>query len=210
MCKTIESPEQPAQFNEYTPPPRQIAPQQTVTIFDWDDTILCTSFLRSRSDATDAVNLNLELPDVFWKQLQRVEATAISLLEQAKMVSDSVFIVTNASPGWVEHSCSLYLPTLRKSLEGISITSAKGEHERNFPGDAVAWKTQAFMEICGKLCISPTASANVIVLGDSFAEMQAAEAIGYNLHEASVKTIKFVENPSIAELQAARARGREV
>lgn len=191
MCKTLESQEQPSEFKEYRPPPRP----QTVTIFDWDDTILCTSFLKCRPDS------NPELPEATREKLQRIEAAGISLLEQAKKISTSVFIVTNASPGWVEQSCSLYLPKLVQSLQGIKIVSARGEYERDFPGDILAWKTRAFMEIRGKMFLTSEALGNIIVVGDSLAEMHAAEAMKCDLHEISIKTVKFVENPSISELQ---------
>lgn len=189
MCKTLETQEQAVDRKEYKPP------RQTVTIFDWDDTILCTTYLEHRKDA------NPDLIDAIKEKLQHIEAPAISLFEQAKTLSSAVYIVTNASPGWVENSCRQYFPKLVEILKGIQIVSARDEYERQYPGDAVAWKTQAFLDIRTQLCFDLNGALNIIVLGDSHAEMMAAEAMGRDLDETFLKTVKFVETPSLAELQ---------
>jgi hypothetical protein len=69
-----------------------------VFIFDWDDTILCTSSLSSMHFLeinNDAKNL-----------LKKLDDTSSMLLSKVVAKGD-VYIITNAAKGWVEHSSKL-------------------------------------------------------------------------------------------------------
>merc|ERR1740138_332962 len=83
-------------------PKAQRAPNhQTVIIFDWDDTLLCTSWLNQRQEET--------LPPVIERHLKGIERAAIVLLESAlRLASTRTFIITNAMNGWVEYSAARY------------------------------------------------------------------------------------------------------
>lgn len=80
----------------------------SVVIFDWDDTLLCTSylsgfqFLELSEDAKTLVK-NLDGYAVRHKVNQH------KLLNKAKEYGD-LYLVTNAAKGWVEYSSKLYLP----------------------------------------------------------------------------------------------------
>ena len=76
---------------------------QTVTIFDWDDTLLCTSHLEMVQRQYGAI------PSQVRSQLASLEKIVQTLLRQAKE-RGAVFIITNASEGWVQHSSSLCMP----------------------------------------------------------------------------------------------------
>ncbi len=70
-----------------------------VFIFDWDDTVLCTSFLSSMQFLeinNDAKNL-----------LKKLDETSHTLLSKVVGKGD-VYIITNAAKGWVEYSSKLY------------------------------------------------------------------------------------------------------
>jgi len=68
---------------------------QTVIIFDWDDTLLCTSYLNLRQDQN--------LSGTTERHLREIEGAARKLLELA-MTLGHTFIITNAMNGWVEYS----------------------------------------------------------------------------------------------------------
>ena len=113
---------------------------QTVTIFDWDDTLLCTSHLEMVQRQYGAI------PAQVREQLASLERIVQTLLRQAAKTG-KVFIITNASEGWVQHSSSLCMPGLADDLSTVEIISARGAFEASFPGDSHAWKMHAFLQV---------------------------------------------------------------
>jgi hypothetical protein len=114
-----------------------------VIIFDWDDTLLCTTFL-SRLNG---------IIETKWREkekmiLNRIDQTASALLTRACDYGEP-FIITNAARGWVEYSSKLFMPTVHQVLidKQIKILSARSAYENKFPGDAKRWKMEAFQEI---------------------------------------------------------------
>ena len=80
----------------------------SVIIFDWDDTLLCTSFLNLRLPTP-------EVPPQVQKQLRQLETVGDELL-RAAMKLGQTFIITNAMRGWVEYSAQKYVPKLLDTL----------------------------------------------------------------------------------------------
>jgi len=70
-----------------------------VTIFDWDDTLLPTSYLGR--------NGLLEYKEDTQDFLKPLDESSSSLLQKSLLYGD-IFIITNAAKGWVEHSASRY------------------------------------------------------------------------------------------------------
>lgn len=165
--------------------PREERPRQhcTLIIFDWDDTLLCTSALQSGKPPKD-------------QELLALEAEAVKLFELAKTLG-TVIIITNAINGWVEHSCAKHMPTLAKHLENVEIISARAKYEERFPDDPTQWKVEAFCEVKE----NSQTIANLVALGDSTAEMAALHAMAKLYHISYTKTIKFKARPRCVELQ---------
>lgn len=69
-----------------------------VFIFDWDDTLLCTSFL----SALNFLDLTPEIKDMI-RKLDEMVAKLIELTTS----KGEVYIITNATKGWVEYSSKL-------------------------------------------------------------------------------------------------------
>ncbi len=82
------------------------------------------------------------------------------------------YIITNAAPGWVEYSASVYLPAVVPLLKRVKIISARGEYEGKFPGNFEQWKVHAFLNT--EKTLSAEVITNIIALGDSHVEMVAA------------------------------------
>lgn len=61
-------------------------------IFDWDDTLLCTSFL----SALHFLDLSPEIKEM----LTKLDETCVKLLTMTSDRGD-VYIITNATKGWV-------------------------------------------------------------------------------------------------------------
>jgi len=161
---------------------------QSVVFFDWDDTLLCTSYLNRRRDA---------LPPEVEQYLGEIAKVGRNLLQMA-MYFGHTLIVTNSEHGWVEYSCRKWMPELLPILHNVRVISARSQFEREFPGQVWKWKVQAFLEVQRQL--DAHMFTNLISLGDSEFEIEAVHVMGKQFAQACIKTIKFQENPSPEEL----------
>lgn len=109
-----------------------------------------------------------------------------------------VYIITNAAEGWVEFSCRKFFPTCFPILTKIKIISARSRYERTFPGDVPKWKIHAFLETQEQL--NNGNIKNIIALGDSMMELEAAHQLALRFQKALIKTVKFRELPKPNEL----------
>ena len=97
----------------------------------------------------------------------------------------------------------MWLPEVVPLLEKVRVVSARQEYEEKFPGNYHQWKLLAFMEIPLQLgtAVIPTQSVtNLIVLGDSMVEIDAAHTLKGCYERAYIKTVKFQGNPTPEEL----------
>jgi len=120
------------------------------------------------------------------------------MLELAAKLGQT-FIITNAKAGWVEYSAARWAPDLLPALRRVSVISAREQYEPMFPDDVNRWKVEAFLQVQRRL--DARAVTNLVVLGDSSFEMDAARIMGRQFEEAFLKTIKFRTRPAPAELQ---------
>ena len=164
-----------------------------IIIFDWDDTLLPTSFLSP--GGIFSPNIKLTKDDTL--KLIELEKIVHKILTNAIQKGD-VFIITNAGKGWVEFSASRFYPNIVDILPKINIISARAEYENAFPGESNKWKIQAFLGL--QRIFNVKLVSNIICFGDSLLEMQAGKILGSKFSEAFVKTIKFKETPKIEEL----------
>jgi len=165
----------------------------SLIIFDWDDTLLCTSFLTPNGIYRE----DLKLSDKDLEKLAKLEFSVLRLLTLAVEKGD-VYIVTNAAPGWVEFSAEKYYPSLSNIIKKINIISARGEYEKDFPGDSRIWKIQSFLNM--QKNFDSNLITNIICLGDSFIEMEAAQILAGKFSKAFIKSVKFRESPKPEEL----------
>lgn len=176
-------------YNKVWVPQAQRPPKhQTVILFDWDDTLLCTSWLN------DERHQNLTKDDE--EYLRKVALRAKDMLEKA-IASGNTYIITNAKTGWVEYSAARWVPELLPTLRRVRVISARDKYEQFYPTEIGQWKVQAFLEVQRQLEYTPI--ANLIALGDAEFEMEAAQIMGSQYQEAFVKTVKFRPQPSCAE-----------
>jgi hypothetical protein len=164
---------------------------QTMIIFDWDDTLLCTTFLGSLGF--------LDIPAEILATLKPLDESAAKLLAKSITYGDT-FIITNAAEGWVQYSSKLFLPKTHEVLveKNIRIISARSGYEELFPGDCQRWKLEAFLDI--KKEFDRNVITNLICLGDSHIEIDAAHVLAQQFTQTMIKTIKFREHPRPDEL----------
>lgn len=169
----------------------------SIIILDWDDTLLCTSFLGTKN------GLGYSACPI----LSRKEQEKISILEESVMKlltlcvdKGDVYIITNAENGWIEYSAKKYYPKILPILKRINIISARDKYSRFYPNDSKIWKIQTFLDITKS--VNSELVTNVICMGDSFIEIEAGNRMREQLirNQAFVKTIKFRESPKPEEL----------
>jgi hypothetical protein len=86
---------------------------QTCIIFDWDDTILCTTFLAPHQQLI--YEPSIKFPAALQKKLSELDDVAWELIRKAKQYGKT-YIVTNAAEGWVELSAARFLPKVWKEI----------------------------------------------------------------------------------------------
>lgn len=177
----------------------QVFSSQTASIVDWDDTLCPSTHLASLGLRVDDLS---ELPQDLRLELEQLEDAALGILKMALRFG-AVVIVTNAEAGWVELSGSRFLPRVVKFLqdERIKVVSARTMYEGDYPNSPSNWKAAAFAAEVREMFVEDNDDLNLLVLGDSTSERDAAHALGNHLTSSKIKTVKFVERPSIDQLQ---------
>ena len=166
-----------------------------IFFFDWDDTLLCTSYL-IQIGALNDMQINQKDKEI----MSNLDNLAFTLLSKTVNLGN-VIIVTNGAPGWIEISSVTFYPKTTKVLDKIKIISARGLCEKQLPGDMRQWKTKAFKHAIDSIKIKRDIPTNIICFGDSIIEMEASYNIKEYFNNAYLKTIKFKESPTPTELE---------
>eukprot|EP00929_Paragymnodinium_shiwhaense_P001592 TRINITY_DN101832_c0_g1_i1.p1 TRINITY_DN101832_c0_g1~~TRINITY_DN101832_c0_g1_i1.p1 ORF type:complete len:630 (-),score=98.68 TRINITY_DN101832_c0_g1_i1:267-2156(-) len=170
----------------WLPPVRQPPRQQTIIVFDWDDTLFPTSFVR-------------KYPEQIEGRASRVRAlcrASVRLLEASQKYGKT-FIITNGTMDWVEDCVRYHVPAMAEVLKGVRVISARDMYEQRCP-DFYQWKAHAFKLL--RQHVDPASVANLIVLGDSELEMEAGKAISRHFPQVALKLLKFSDEPALEEL----------
>ena len=162
-------------------------------IFDWDDTLLPTSFLLSKN-MIDNENKICEKDRTKINKLEQLVSNLLTL----SLSKGDVYIITNSGEGWVEESTKKFYPNIKDILEKIEVISARKDYEKKHPNDSKLWKIDAFLNLKNRL--NEDLITNIICLGDSVFEMDAGKILASKFIHAVIKTIKFMENPKPEEL----------
>jgi hypothetical protein len=112
--------------------------QQTVIVFDWDDTLFPTSFL------FDSLRLDLAVPlaqqrrlgaraKEVSRKLAKCENLAVKILQESHMAGQ-VVLVTLAVKGWVEQACRLFYPKVGELLRQLNIRVVSARQEQPTKG----------------------------------------------------------------------------
>mmetsp|Transcript_9585 Transcript_9585/g.25628 ORF Transcript_9585/g.25628 Transcript_9585/m.25628 type:complete len:267 (+) Transcript_9585:94-894(+) len=176
----------------------QAARRDAVCVLDWDDTLFPTSCLNALGvDFRGAHPPAAEIA----QQLNALQTLVVAFLETATKFG-AVMIVTNGERGWVEHSSSIFLPKVYAFLvsKGIKIVSARTNYEHEAPQDPAHWKIRAFMAEMAPVLESTCARVNFLSFGDGISELAASHRLRLELPTSSIKTIKFLEFPTIDQL----------
>jgi len=170
---------------------------ETVIVFDWDDTLLASTFLSSKGYRLDC-NM-VRCPDVE-AQLRELERSVCNVLSVALQYG-RVHIITNAETGWVQMSAQKFIPAVVPFLNLVTVLSARSTHEAQFPDSPIKWKTTAFHETITKSLTRMDLTKNVISFGDSHVEREAVREVTRGWECTRTKSVKFHERPSMEQLR---------
>jgi len=174
----------------------------TVIIFDWDDTLLASSFLSAHGYRLDnEMPPNAEIDG----HLRELEHAVCTVLSHA-LCYGHVHIVTNAETGWVQLSAQKFLPGVVPYLSRVNVLSARSTFEAHHPDAPLKWKFYAFQEkltnVFGATGLASTErKKNVISFGDSHVEREACRAVTRGMPNTRTKSVKFAERPSMEQLR---------
>jgi hypothetical protein len=171
---------------------------KTVIIFDWDDTLLASSFLSSKGYRLDN---NMQRCSDVDAQLKQLERSVISVITLALRYGE-VHVITNAETGWVQLSAQKFIPGVVPLLEKVTVISARSTYEQQYPEMPLKWKVCAFQDNLAKHFVQADSNAkNIISFGDSHVEREAVRAVSRSFSNAKTKSVKFAERPSMEQLR---------
>jgi hypothetical protein len=179
--------------NIYNKNDLKIAPNNTIIIIDWDDTLYPTSW---------TVGNGIDLADPksrtkYMKYYEDLDEHLSSTLLHI-MTLGEVLIITNAALEWIELSVSV-LPKTKKCLKTIEVISARQRYQNKTKMNE--WKKYTFLEEINKRSKYKKYN-NIMSLGDAEFEHNALVNL-YN-HEALphkyLKSIKFIKSTEYTTL----------
>lgn len=174
---------------------------ETLFVFDWDDTLLPSTWLQRQGLRLDDGS---KVSEWHREQLDVVSSSAVQLIGNAKQCG-TVVLVTNAERGWIELSCQKFLPTLAPLLENVKAVSARTSFESRNVSSPLEWKLRAFEKeistVYGQDTLQcPQSRKNVLSLGDSVHEREALMRATAQLPNCHAKSLKFCERPDISQI----------
>ncbi|TNV73480.1 hypothetical protein FGO68_gene8973 [Halteria grandinella] len=127
-----------AQNRIYDPTGYKPKTYQTMIIWDWDDTLMASTFLSPYQSRILEPNVRARLAKQGQQQLDQLQDLVIKLLRKS-VAQGKTYIITNAGQGWVELSSGKFLPKLYKEIiqnskqNGVNIISARALFEKQMP-----------------------------------------------------------------------------
>jgi len=167
--------------------------------FDWDDTLLSSSFLWN-----NGIRLDSEFDPIHHSELKSnlgELACVVQNVIQKAATFGTVHIITNAEAGWVERSAEKFLPGVLPLLSSVEVVSARSTFEAEFPEAPLKWKEHAFDTRLKTFLSKGQSSTNVVSFGDSNVEREAVRAVTGQIPNCRTKSVKFAERPTIEQLK---------
>jgi len=158
-----------------------------VVVFDWDDTLFCTSdVLRS--------NYRIDIPPSYLASLRAVLAMSLAV------TSDQTFIVSSSSPGWIEGCVSQFLPDIADLIAMCKVRLIPLAHHAL----GIRLKEPTLVSIVSE-CYSSLAvkcPIDFLLVGDQPQDLHPADQIRALIPSCSVRTWQMTKCPSIDQLES--------
>ena len=170
---------------------------ETLLIFDYDDTLLPTTFLAQHGYRLDGPDASKEIQAILDAYSGVVERTLIEAERHGQVV-----ILTNAESGWITLTAQKFMPRLGDLLERYPMVSARSTYEPLGITSPFQWKVRAFESVIQEHyeALPGFKTRNVLSFGDSTHERDAAHQVCARLSDTVCKSVKFMERPDISQL----------
>ena len=178
-------------------------------IFDYDDTILPTSFLNRRGLKLASNDDKADELDSVRSVLDEYSVVVNKTLTMARRIGH-VLIVTNAEDRWISLTVKKFLPKSADLVEQFQHISARSMFEPTGLFTPISWKQSAFRMVVEEYLAASAARRSseglsypqVISLGDSAHEREAILKVAKDFaNRITVKSLKFMEKPDIESLK---------
>ena len=157
--------------------------KETIFILDWDDTLMCTSFLKSNTQplSKEKQNIMLNLGHLVSEFLSHCK-------EYGKII-----ILTNSTESWVKSSAIEKLGITDLVDNNIKIISARDKYLKK-EIEIKYWKEIALEEMFNKFEINKI--GNLIFASDSERDINTFKKFKQKNKSINISTIKFKRKPS--------------
>ena len=179
-----------------------IKPEETTFFVDWDDTCMCSQWLKLHGFSF--VDTDTQLKREFLEMGEALTHAVGPLL--MKLVQfGRVVIVTNANDGWVQASCSMFMPKMVDLIGKLTIVSAQ-DRFRPYVASPIEWKRRTFRDVLDAETRPLGRVRNLISIGDGTPEHVALHSLGpypgrHLLNSQNIlKSVKLMDMPSPNQL----------
>ena len=157
---------------------RQVKEPNTF-ILDWDDTLMCTSFLLGK---------NKKLNGIEKEEVKKLGVKVKELLSLCKKLGH-VLVITNSTKAWVFSTAEKYLNIPNEFFRDIYVFSTREKFSNRYPMHL--WKSKAYCEIDQQI----QKSKSVLCIGDNVNDVEEGKKLKKKFPSLSVATVKFMSNP---------------
>lgn len=194
-------------------------PQQSMLIFDWDDTLCPSHWIRINRPKLQYFQPCPEDPR-FKLPLESLSDQVIKVLRASVLIAKTI-ILTNAQVTWVEISCKNFMPRVWPVIQElkIDIVYARQSVEQdiavcrdldyNYNANAPQlWKERAMKDNISRFYSQYLHQSwkNIVSIGDQLCEHNACRIVALarptSKKKCRTKTVKLIEEPSIENLVA--------
>jgi transcription termination factor NusB len=169
----------------------------TIIVFDWDDTLFPTTYLNI---------INYHIDENVKKLLAECELHVINILEYFVNSFYHIYIVSNAEKSWIFRSVEMYYNRLHSHelFKKINIISARDTYINIYTNDfydsMYMWKYQAMYDIMLKNINAYNNIKQIISFGDSEYERKAILSLTTIFPDIYCKNIKFTSLPTCTQI----------
>lgn len=158
----------------------------SIIIYDWDDTIIPTSYIMT----------NKKISDKYRNCLGFIQKSVFNIITQCILLHRIQFIVTNSQEKWVDNCLRKFFPNCYGFItKYVKIISASDIYFKKYPNNPYEWKRRAIKHIINKMK-KLSNNIDVISLGDATNDRSIIIKIGEENPNIQVKHVKFMESPS--------------
>ena len=157
--------------------------KETVFILDWDDTLMCTSFIKLKNQNLSESEKNLIL------NLGKIVSNFLSHCQEY----GRIIILTNSSENWVNKTANEYLGLGDLCEKNIKIISTRDRYLKKGL-DYKNWKELALNDIINKY---KDKIGNLICASDSEKDINTFKKFMQKIKCINISTIKFKRKPSL-------------